>query len=276
LLVAGARSIAIASVTAKVNEKSARTGAKASMPVKKSGGGGPTARDALVKEKHVHKRAKSVRRRKLSNQPTKSTDDEFEEEEGAQSDSDSVDSLTGKSAYRPVRNRVRDRLPLQDQMGRAVTRPAYFGVKLRRTRLPVRARGHIDVPIKVTAGLDDVLDKGFRAAAELDIAVPARHGHRDGSADSLSDGGSTGSAGRGALRRLPSAKVVLGVTRPDPATRVVSDALLRRPHSKMTDADAELLSRACCVCVCPAACDVAVVREARNACWCDAVRCPAT
>jgi hypothetical protein len=53
----------------------------------------------------------------------------------------------GSGAYNPVRNRVRDKLLLTDEMGRPVSVPAYYGMRLRRARMPMRIRGHIDLPI---------------------------------------------------------------------------------------------------------------------------------
>jgi hypothetical protein len=50
-------------------------------------------------------------------------------------------------AYNPIRNRVRDKLPLVDEMGRPVSVPAYYGMRLLRARMPLRVRGHIELPI---------------------------------------------------------------------------------------------------------------------------------
>jgi hypothetical protein len=49
--------------------------------------------------------------------------------------------------YKPVRNRVRDKLQLTDEMGRPVSMPAFYGMRLRRAKMPMRIRGHIDLPI---------------------------------------------------------------------------------------------------------------------------------
>ncbi len=53
----------------------------------------------------------------------------------------------GHAVYHPVRDGVRDRLPLYDDAGRLVSQPLYYGMRLRRTRMPPRVRGHIDIPI---------------------------------------------------------------------------------------------------------------------------------
>lgn len=63
----------------------------------------------------------------------------------------------------PTRNRVRDRLPLKDEMGRQITVPAYFGMKLQRHKMPLRVRGHVDVPIVLPEKLDIVLQQGLAA-----------------------------------------------------------------------------------------------------------------
>ncbi len=94
---------------------------------------------------------KSVRRRggqqkgSMRNRNNKDKPVAGESESSDSDNSDSDDARQGK--YNPIRNGIRDRLPLNDAMDRGVSDPAYYGMKLRRTRMPLRIRGHIDMPI---------------------------------------------------------------------------------------------------------------------------------
>ncbi len=56
-------------------------------------------------------------------------------------------SSPGLVEFNPIRGGVRDRLPLVDEMGREVAVGAFYGLPLRRSKMPLRIRGHIDVPI---------------------------------------------------------------------------------------------------------------------------------
>ena len=157
----------------------------------------PKPTDAVLKQKHVRPMAHSQRRRadgkaggfisfgqrdrnhkELDASEKRKADraakKKAREAEGIfDSDSDSGtttsdedNALRGKAAYTPVRDGVRDKLPMNDEMGRQVSQPAYFGMQLRRTRMALRVRGHVDVPVieKVRLPVTEVARPSHRAA----------------------------------------------------------------------------------------------------------------
>ena len=183
--------------------------------------GGPKIKDALVPEKHANVGDKKNR---------EGSDD---------SENSDPDDMTGKSRYRATRKGVRDRLPLKDHMGRLVSRPAYYGMKLRRTRMPPRVRGHVDLPIVAPLTVDAVLAAGFAAQEKKDKAAAEAKEQEDAE----SEDGSGWLAKRKArqrelalkdkpeevhLRNLPVPKVISKAAEPDPAVGMVTDACLVR------------------------------------------------
>lgn len=114
-----------------------------------------------------------------------------------------------------------------DHMGNLISRPAYYGMKLRRTRMPARVRGHIDMPIKQAVTVDAVLAAGF--AAEKEEAPVERTEEDAWLAKRLAKAKRAEEEEEVRMRVLPAPTIVSKAAEPDPSVGMVTDACFVRP-----------------------------------------------